>query len=305
MLVNSGTYVGNSTAARQIVGVGFQPDLVIVKSLTQTYDTWFKTKDMASTQSFPTRADAASATDKITSLDANGFTIGSIQDVNNTGQTFAWIAFKDNGAGDFATFTYTGDATDDKLVFTGFQPDYAMIKSNGTITGAEKFVGQASALATPASNVASMLYQSGADRADLMAFTSSGIYVSNGSGSGGNLVNQNALSHFGYCFKNVAGLIQAGSYTGNGATQTIATTFKPAYINIHAASAQQPVTQYECQQSGGFTQPFDGYQITGKITATTAAGFSLANEANVNGNAVTFWYIAIGSTRKNQAFFGL
>jgi hypothetical protein len=308
MYAKSGSFTGTGSS-QTISGLPFQPDAVFVKvGGASNADTWFITKDMPATFSFPVRSDLASATNRITAITSTGFSVGTDNAVNQNTLPVFWLALKDDGTGDFSTVSYTGDNTDDKLIFTAFKPDWSILKSNSTIVGAQKFAPQASALASPTtSNYASMHFQSGPDRSDLIGFFSDGMRVSNGSSSGGNLINVNAVTHYGVALKNSANFLSS-SYTGTGSAQTISTSFAPIFINLHATTSQPPVMQYQAAQAANTTNPFDGAQSTGKITSTTSTGFTLGTDASVNQSGTSYWYMVIGQkvpSTKTSNFFAM
>ena len=294
--VKVGSFTGNGTS-QSISGLGFKPDLVMVKSPTDSLDTWFKTVDMAATSSFPVRADAGGDTAHITSLDADGFTVSSDNAVNHSGVSISYLAVKDNGAGVFSTFTYTGDNTDDKLVFSGFQPDFALIKSNSLVVGAMKFSDQASALATPTSNVASMNFGGGSDRTELMGFVSGNMYVSNGANSGGNLVNVNGVAHYGFAFKNLTSYIKAFTYVGDGTSNHAITGvgFQPSFTIIRSPGGASVSTAYASETVGN-AQTWDGASVTGITTSLDSDGFHVGSSGDTNANATTYHAFAIRDT---------
>lgn len=86
-----GSWLGAGGSSKQITGLGFKPDSVIVHNDAAAQAKW-KTRDMATTTSVQLGA-SASVTTFITSLDSNGFTMGSTGDTN--GQNHYWVAFKE------------------------------------------------------------------------------------------------------------------------------------------------------------------------------------------------------------------
>jgi hypothetical protein len=91
------SYTGNGTNNREITGVGFQPDYVIVKRAggTTLPDSGmvFRTKTMGTNESFKTYE--AAETDCIKSFTSDGFTLGTDDKVNKNGETYHYIAFKE------------------------------------------------------------------------------------------------------------------------------------------------------------------------------------------------------------------
>lgn len=249
---------------------------------------------MPSLFSIPIRADGVGGNNNITSLDSDGFSLAADVATNGNGNSHAYLAIKDDGGGDFGTITYTGDAADDKLVNSIASPTFALIKSNSGIVGAEKFAGQASATATITSNVASMNFQGGGDRSDLIYFGTDGIRVSNGSTYGANLVNVNAVAHYGWWFKDRTGYVKAGSFTGTGSTQSIYPGFFPGVVFTRNAIGSNPMSFYNSETAGN-SQAWDGNATTTNITGVGRAlgNFNVGTGTDSNGNGNTIWYLAL------------
>jgi len=123
-----GSYVGNG-AARSFTGMGFSPEYAMVLPAGTGRAV---SRASGQTTSFQFDADVGSAT-RITSLDADGFSVGTSGDVNTTGQNHHWIAWNDRGGlNDISTYTGTGAAG--LTAYTGFQPAYAIARENDTTT---------------------------------------------------------------------------------------------------------------------------------------------------------------------------
>src|SRR3954447_20449763 len=89
--VASGSYTGNGTDNRAITGVGFQPDVVMVKSDDNSGVAEIRTSTMAGDATKPMTGNTALTANLIQSLDSNGFTIGGgggSNPVNKSGSTF-------------------------------------------------------------------------------------------------------------------------------------------------------------------------------------------------------------------------
>ena len=119
--INSGYYLGQSES-RSITGVGFQPELVIISS-----DQSFGGRPVFTTSAMP--ADSTEYFERnllpfsggITSLDSDGFSLGTNENVNNTSATYygaryTWTAFSGSGDGTFKVGSYVGDTVDGKEI---------------------------------------------------------------------------------------------------------------------------------------------------------------------------------------------
>ena len=92
-----GSYTGNGVNNREITGIGFQPDYVIVKRAGGTNDTdssfVFRTKTMGTNESYVFCGSAL--TNGIKSFTSDGFTLGTDDRVNKNGETYHYIVFKE------------------------------------------------------------------------------------------------------------------------------------------------------------------------------------------------------------------
>ena len=88
--VVTGTYVGNGAATRVVPGVGFQPDLVLIKGAAT--GAVLRTKSMSGDAAKDLSGSAALVTGRIRSVDGDGFTLGSDPSVNQIGVTYHWTA---------------------------------------------------------------------------------------------------------------------------------------------------------------------------------------------------------------------
>jgi hypothetical protein len=128
--VASGSYVGNGSASRSITGVGFRPDVVIVKADSSSARAIVRTATMSLSKEMT--GAAAAALNYVFSLDADGFTVTSNLRVNQSGLTYYWIAFQTT-AGESRTGNYTGNGADNRpITGLGFTPSYVIVIPEST-----------------------------------------------------------------------------------------------------------------------------------------------------------------------------
>lgn len=125
-----GSYTGNGAAARPLSGLGFQPEYVAVMSAAANNAVQ---RFAGMTRAFRFDADTGT-TSGITSLDANGFSVGSAATVNANGTGYHYMAFNQSpeavGAG-----SYTGNAVDNRNVTgLGLAPQYVLVRANDSAT---------------------------------------------------------------------------------------------------------------------------------------------------------------------------
>lgn len=276
----NGTYVGNATISRSINGLGFAPDLVIIKGDNGVYQV-FKTRLMKGNISAYFSI-SGTITTGITSLDDDGFTVGNFPYVNSNNITYHWQAFgnafnpeTNTGVADFAIGAYTGNNVDNRDI-TGipFQPDLVAIKHSSTYAG---------------------VWRSSAMTGDLTAYFSAttegtnlvqGLNV-NGFNLGTSYYVNSTQLYFWFAFKNGYGFTN-GTYTGDTTDNRNITGlgFKPDLVWVKRSTAVNGVSR-PVSLTGDSTHYFhyaanvsdriqdlinDGFQIGGNQTETNASG---------------------------------
>ncbi len=94
-----GSYTGNGSAGYAITGLGFQPSFIMIKGTTSA-DNWFIFDSArGGSVTLNPNLDAAEYADTgVTSFDSDGFTLGSNAGGNRNGDTYIYMAFKENPA---------------------------------------------------------------------------------------------------------------------------------------------------------------------------------------------------------------
>lgn len=120
-----GSYTGNG-GTKSITGVGFQP-VMVWAGLGNNNALQFRTTDMgANNMTFGVSAGVSTG---ITSLDTDGFTLGSSATVNTSSTVYYYVAFKSSP--NLAVGTYTGNGSDSRSLPStalGFSPTVVHIK---------------------------------------------------------------------------------------------------------------------------------------------------------------------------------
>src|SRR3954447_23935804 len=121
LLVKVGSYVGNGSS-QAVTGVGFQPKVLFIKGGSNVMQVG--TVDMGSTK-MQNVTGSTPATGKLSSYDADGFTVASGATVNASGTTYHYLAL--GGTSDIATGTYAGNAAGPRAITgVGFSPNLLM-----------------------------------------------------------------------------------------------------------------------------------------------------------------------------------
>lgn len=195
--IKTGTYAGNATGPRAITGVGFQPTLVMFWDDLGDAGGW-RSADMPSTDSWMDFGTTGLLTDRVFTLDSDGFTISFRNEINGTGRNYYYVAIK-NAVGLFNTLTYTGNAVDDRnITGVGFQPIFALIKGTTNVAAARfnPEVGDNSFLVSATAEAPNII----------QSFISDGVQV----GTAAN-VNSNALAYYGFAMGSGA-ILATASY---------------------------------------------------------------------------------------------
>jgi len=290
----SGKYLGDGKDNRQIKGVGFQPEAVILKSSDNTDNAMLKTSTMGgNTKKWSGHLDA----DAILSLDIDGFTVSDGIAVNLKGVWFYWQAWKADGATVLKVGSYTGDGVDGRqYTDVGFQPDLVHIAREGS---ARVITSRSSSLAGDKSfqfwNDAGVV----ADR--IQALEADGFQV----GTDLDVNGDDSTYHY-IAFKAVTGAFAVGTYSGNGGDDRSITGFgfAPTYAIVvnetqtravqasHKADADTSWWFYTNSEAANYIQAFepDGIQVGSAV------------DVNENGEAIHWmaWRSpsAIGFSRK-------
>jgi hypothetical protein len=126
MRLATGSYVGSGVDGRQVTGVGFEPDVVIIKA-AMNQATVVRTSTMSGDSAKILGSSGGLSSGCVESLDEGGFTVGANSSVNAWGSAYYWVAMK---AGiDLAVGSYVGDGSDNRLItIPGFQP-FGLLRS--------------------------------------------------------------------------------------------------------------------------------------------------------------------------------
>jgi hypothetical protein len=299
--IQTGYYIGNNTDNRTITGLGFSPDLVLMKDNTANGvdGVNFKTSAMSGeVSSVLADADADTANNAIQSLDADGFTLGTDADVNAANIFFSYIAFGGSdctAGGTFCVGSYTGSGVSGRSVDVGFQPDLVVVKRSG----ASQAVWKTSAMAANATNYFSNTNQ---NTGGLMIQSLNATNFTVGNNAVVNTLNN---TYYFFAFKQVAGAMDIGTYTGNGldnrsidSTVDAGLTFQPDFVFVKNANPTTAVAAvYNSRESygdGSFSF-LDAVRAVDQIQQRlSGGGFQVGLSSPVNGNGNTLYYAAFG-----------
>lgn len=277
--VATGTYTG-SGAVRSITGLGWQPDAVVIKS-SSANATVVRTSSMVGDSSKQPGTATALLTNRVTSLDADGFSLGTHASVNATSTTYHWVAFKEV-TGYMDVGSYTGDGNASKTIGTaGFQPDLVWLMPRAADSGTVRF----------RSMTASYRFSGGVSGASwITGMTSSGFTV-------GNTASTNTLGrtyHY-MAWKADTGIMAVRTYTGNATdNRTISGVgFVPQYVIVMNGTTDG-LTARTSNMSTDISLHFNSTAPAANgIQAMDASdGFQVGSSNAVNRNTTTHYYAA-------------
>ena len=278
----TGSYTGNGTS-QSITGVGFQPDVVIIKGDTNK-NAILRSSTMTGDASKSLVGNSSLLSGRIQSLDTDGFTVGSNADVNLGSTAYYWVAFKE-AAGQLDVGTYPGNSTDDHNISgVGFQPDYVIVLSEGT----HNVLHHSSTM--PADFSVRFSEQTMfTDRIQL--FQSDGFQVGTH-----NQVNMSGTTYHYVAFKESAGQMSVGSYAGNGANDRNipGVGFQPVYLilkaeGVNAAHRTSSVTGDATLDFKTVANYADGIQ------EFQTDGFQVGTHSKVNQSTRTYYWMAFNN----------
>ncbi|MFH1390596.1 MAG: Ig-like domain-containing protein [Candidatus Margulisiibacteriota bacterium] len=279
--MRSGYYVG-SGVPRSITGLGLSPDLVIIKADTAAGRAVWRSSAMASDSTAYFENAAYNYSGAITTLNTDGFSLGTDPGVNAANIRYTWVAFSGSGGNDFKVGSYTGTGADDRnITGLGFQPNLAVIKRDGASLG----VWSTSKMGADNTHYFSATAPT-ADR--IQALQSDGFQV----GSNAE-VNLNGQTYYYFTFKAGADSLTIESYTGDGVdNRSIALGFKPDLVWVKQSAAANVAVMRNNRNYGDETQLFSATaNAVDHIQTLEASGFSVGTNARVNANASVYYCV--------------
>ena len=247
-------YTGTGSS-RSVTGYGFSPDFVWIKERNAAADhALYDSVRGVQKQVESNNTDAETTeTTGLTAFNSDGFTVGSLAQVNTNTDTYVAWAWDANGAGStntagtitstvsantsagFSIVTYTGTGANATVGHgLGVAPSFIIVKRRNTTGGWPVYTsvyGKDYALelqSTAAIQTISDFWNT--------ANPTSSVFGVNGSYAS---INASGGTYVAYCFAEVAGYSKFGSYTGNGSTDGpfVYTGFRPKFTLIKKSNS--------------------------------------------------------------------
>ncbi len=279
MRLATGSYAGNSVNARQITGIGFQPDVVIIKS-SAAQSGIIRTSTMGGDASKVIGDTGNLVSGLVESINSDGFTLGTDARVNATGNSYYWVAMR--AGSDMKVGSYVGNGVDNRSITgVGFQPVWVVTlgAGNDSVFRPGPLAGDASFTMTGTGSAANQIQALQAD-----GFQVGSAAVVNASGTTYHYIAWAASTH-----------VVTASYTGNSVDNRSITGvgFQPLVAWVKRSATSVGVWR-PASLSGDATLFWAATAANSdRIQALQADGFQVGTNAQVNTSLGTYYYLAL------------
>lgn len=294
--VYSGSYTGIGSSPLIITGVGFTPQLVIIKAAGSAgaddpVISW--TGMNTSTGSTPAASIIAPATipnnTLITSYSTDGFVVGTNATINTLGKSYYFVCIAGAYGSEVRTGSYTAaGGTPVPMTGVGFQPEVMFIRRRNLASNA--LVWKTSAMGVGA-------YQLGNSAAlinnGVISFDSDGWTLGN-NGAG----NSAGAIYDWIALKPPSSVFSVGAYTGTGSAQSISGLgFAPEWMMLKGNATSREAVMRGAPNVGDDTSRLGDSQsnLSGIVTSLDGDGFSVGTNSWSNSNTITYHYLALKS----------
>lgn len=264
-----------------ITGIGFQPDVVIIKvDYSDPVDSdlsaaVMRTSSMTGDNSKPLKGGQALTSNLIQSLDSDGFTIGDDLRVNGATTcggpcSYYWVAFRGNANVKLGPYTGNGGLSQDITSGFTFSPEYVIVMPGGNeqATNRTNLFGVNSQPFNPG----------GPELNSIIALLTNGFTV------GDTYVNSSGVTYYYVAWNQVAGKVSVSSYVGNGADNRSITGigFQPQFVIVQSPNESYEPFQRTASMVGDASVSFRDALSANRIQALEADGFQVGNYTAVN-----------------------
>jgi hypothetical protein len=280
-----GNYTGDGNATQSISGVGFQPEVILVKADHVSYDGWIATSTMDAGDAKELTGTNVLATGRINSFDVDGFTVGTDDDANAIGVTYYYIAFNANA--DLEVGTYTGNTgTQEVDLAGGFSPEMVWLLGDAGDATDKAFMGMKS------NGNEGVYFSDGIFGSTnyMSTYDSDGFTV-------GAWINTNTKVYHYVAFNESASSLVESTYIGDG-NPTLSITgvgYQPDFVMIQSAG-NSGVPSFRTSLMGpdealSFNAAAAGTEY---IKSLDADGFTVGTDNATNATGNTYIYTAFG-----------
>lgn len=225
---------------------------------------------------------SAPVTGLITSIDADGFSLGTDVRVNESAVVFDWLVVEAE-AGDSYQGTYVGNVTDNRnITGMGCDPAFAIIASEGSqqvYWRTSDFTGDITSNCVSSAFVAN----------HIQAMISDGIQIGSTT-----VINASGVTHHVFACEEVAGIFKVFTYTGDGTDSRSISGFgfQPDWSTTRRSSAGTYLrtSGNSGDQSGRWASA--AYNTANLIQLHQSDGIQIGSDAGVNNSGSTFYGFA-------------
>lgn len=274
--VQTGTYTGTGSAF-SITGLGFMPKAVFIKGGSFIMQLCLDVMGTDKTQLLTGGNTYYSG--GVTSLDTDGFSIGTNAQVNTNATAYYYVAMTDPGGVNLKTGMYAGSGVATTITGVGFKPDFVTWSDN---------IGDTPVFKT------STMPTDGVLRYDLFtnltarctSLTNDGFAIAST-----NEVNGSARNYYYLAIRNTPNLFKVLTYTGTGVDDRIinGTTFAPDFVAVRDITTAEVTAVRFSGETGdnAFLADTTG-EASNIIQAFTPDGFQIGTSANTNTSAEVY-----------------
>ena len=313
---NTVLYTGNG-GTQSITSLNFEPDLIWIKE--RSGSEWHNLFDSVrgsnkSLYSNETSSEATSS-NKLTSFDTNGFSLGTDNNVNKASSTFVAWNWKAGGAAvsntdgtitsqvsanvdaGFSIVKYTGSSPN-QTVGHGLDatPEFIVVKNMDT-------TGNGWATQSPFSGGADYhmmlnLTQEAKNNVDWIWNDTEPTSTVFSIGQNG-ITNTSGNNYIAYCWHSIPGYSKVGSYVGTGATGNVQYVgFEPSFVMIKSTGIESWYMMDNKRLNGVYSDQLyanlSNSEGTGQHVDFTSSGFQLdTTDGGVNSGSASYIFIAI------------
>jgi predicted Zn-dependent protease with MMP-like domain len=283
--VRVGSYTGDGIDNRAITGIGFQPDMVIVKG-GANISRW-RSRTMLNDATAPFATTGTDGADMIQNMTNDGFVVGTNASVNAAATIYYYVAIRSHTGQFMRLGAYRGNGSDSRnITDVGFQPDFVCIKGNN---GSANGVFHTSLMADDVTG----FYSATASSSDVIQ-----SFLSNGFQIGTTVhVNSSGAWYNYWALKNIPGIVKVGQYTGDGSDDRNITGlgFQPDVIIIKAIGTTGSSRMRLSNQVGDDTLRLPAFASSAnEIQSILTDGFQVGTAMNANGTVYDYLAIRAG-----------
>jgi hypothetical protein len=286
----SGDYTGNGAATQAITGVGFQPDVIIIKCddnsapiiCTSTMTAGYS-KDMTLTDA------TATVNTFMSAIGSDGFTV-KLNTLNVNHNVYYFVCLKSSGACHVGS--YVGNGANKAITGCGWQPEVVFIIPDHTTAAGNLGV----CMSVRGKSIQDMKFSLGTSYGTMInSFDASGFTVAATIGS------QNTKTYHYVAFNDEGTNFTSSTYSGTAsASANITAAFKPNFVMVmdNGGSGNVPVARFQTFVGTKSFPMGANLAVIDMITGfnSSPTGFARGADARVNVNGNTFYYWGIGGT---------